>query len=353
MSWTNAGLIADLLDGVSMRLYRLDPSGVRPPLALTNGNGSAEAYSVASTGRIAYIWTTPESPTELYVRDPNGTTRQVTHIVALPRGASVVRTRLFTWRYGNHVLHGQLTLPSNAASLRSAPLVLEPHGGPQCADDFAFYPEAQYIASNGYAFFRPDPPGSDGYGDWSYKAIVGNWGPEPMAADIAGLDAVEASGVGDPARTFIEGGSYGGYLTSWIVTHTKRFRAAVAQIPPTDLLEEYTLSQSPNITRRFFGSKPAANQVLLASQSPITFASAEHTPLLIIVGLLDTQAPYMQGIEFYKTLAELGAPVRMLADSAAAHGPSDPEGTVEWLSATMAWIARHGGIAISDARLPR
>jgi dipeptidyl aminopeptidase/acylaminoacyl peptidase len=354
MVWTEGGLIADLLDGVSMRLYRLDPQGVAAPKPLTSEAGSAEIFSVADTGRIAYTWTTPTKPSELYVRDPDGTTRQVTHLVALPRDLRIAQTRVFTWSDGNgHTLGGQLTLPSNGAPLRNAPVVVEPHGGPQCADDFAFDGFAQYLASNGYIYFRPDPPGSDGYGDWSYKAIVGNWGPLPMAADFAGLDALAAARIGDPSRTFIEGGSYGGYLTSWIVTHSTRFRAAVAQVPVTDLLQEYTLSESPNILRRFFGNRPASDEALLTAQSPLTFASREKTPLLIIAGLADTRAPYTQAIEFYKTLAEYGAPVRMIADSKAGHGPRDPQGIIDWFSATMAWIAQNGGIAIPDAKLPK
>jgi len=199
---------------------------------------------------------------------------------------------------------------------------------------------------------RPDPPGSDGYGDWSYKAIVGNWGPVPMAADLAGVDAVLASGVGDPKRTFIEGGSYGGYLTSWIVTHSDRFRAAVAQVPVTDLALDYALSESPNITRRFFGDKPMLDPAALAAQSPLDYVVHERTPLLIIVGLRDTRAPYVQAIEFYKALAENGAPVQILADPKAGHGPNDPQGYMDWWSVTVAWFARYGGIPIAEGKLP-
>jgi dipeptidyl aminopeptidase/acylaminoacyl peptidase len=230
--------------------------------------------------------------------------------------------------------------------------VMEPHGGPQCADDSAFDPLAQYLASNGYAYFRPDPRGSDGYGDWSYKALVNDYGAGPMADDLAGLDAVIASGVGDTNRLYIEGASYGGYLTSWIVTHTSRFKAAVAQVPVTDLLLEYTLSDDSNIERRFFGEKPATTPQFLREQSPLTYAGAERTPLLIIIGLRDTRAPYPASIEFYKTLLEDGAPVRLIADPLAGHFPKDPKGILAWDSATFGWLAQHGAPTIADALLP-
>jgi len=352
IKWRSGMLLASMMDGVAQRLYQLDPTGASAPRPLTGTGGSVWAYSVARGGRIAYVWAPPTELPELYIREPGGHTRQVTHLFSVPHDLPIAPTRYFSWADGNgHTLHGQLTMPA-VADPAKLPLIVEPHGGPQCADDTSFSPFAQYLASNGYAYFLPDPPGSDGYGDWSYKAIVGNWGPLPMAADLSGVDALQAAGIGDPTRTFIEGGSYGGYLTSWIVTHTQRFRAAVAQVPVTDLLLDYTLSESPNITRRFFGNRPATNPTLLAAQSPLTFAAQEKTPLLIIAGLADTRAPYMQAIEFYKALAEDGAPVRMLADPHAGHGPNDPRGEIAWYSATVAWIGDHGGIAIPDARLP-
>jgi dipeptidyl aminopeptidase/acylaminoacyl peptidase len=77
-----------------------------------------------------------------------------------------------------------------------------------------------------------------------------------------------------------------------------------------------------------------------------------HTPLLLIAGLRDVRAPYVQTIEFYKALADYGAPVRMIADPLAGHGPDDPAGFVAWWSATLGWFADYGGLRLPDARLP-
>jgi dipeptidyl aminopeptidase/acylaminoacyl peptidase len=349
--WQPGMLVAGLLDGVSERIFRIDPPP-SVPKALTSSDGSVDAFSVAHTGRIAFTWTTPTQPPDIYVLDPGSTPRRVTHFASVPTDLPIAKTHIVEWSGSNgHTLQGQLTYPAggNPAEL---PIVMEPHGGPQCADDSAFDPLAQYLASNGYAYFRPDPRGSDGYGDWSYKALVNDYGAGPMADDLAGLDAVIASGVGDTNRLYIEGASYGGYLTSWIVTHTSRFKAAVAQVPVTDLLLEYTLSDDSNIERRFFGEKPATTPQFLREQSPLTYAGAERTPLLIIIGLRDTRAPYPASIEFYKTLLEDGAPVRLIADPLAGHFPKDPKGILAWDSATFGWLAQHGAPTIADALLP-
>ena len=349
--WQSSNLIVNLMDGTSMRLYR-DGSSGDAPQALTSRDGSVEAFSAAPGGRIAYAWTTPAAPTELYVLDPGKTPRQVTHI-GKPRDLPTATTRYIEWNAPDgRTLHGQLTVPLGVDPA-SAPLVVEPHGGPQCADDFAFNGFAQYFATNGYAFFRPDPRGGDGYGDWSYKAIVGNWGEGPAADDLAGVDAVLASGVGSKDKLYIEGGSYGGYLTSWITTHDHRFKAAVAQVPVTNLLLEYTLSESPNIVRRFFGAKPSLDQALLSRESPITYANDERTPLLVMIGLLDTRAPYAQAIEFFNTVAENGTETRLFADDKAGHGPDDPRGFILWQQANIAWLVQHGAPPIPGAVMPK
>jgi dipeptidyl aminopeptidase/acylaminoacyl peptidase len=349
-AWQGDALLVTLLDGVAQRLFRVDPGG-GAPRPLTTLDGSVAAFSAAPGGRIAYAWSTPTAPSELYVLDPGQPPRQVTHLGALT-GLAIAPTRYVEWRAADgHTIHGQLTVPTGDP--RAAALIIEPHGGPQCADDSSFAGFGQFLATHGVAYFRPDPRGSDGYGDWSYKAIVGNTGDGPMADVLAGVAAVLASGVGDKDHLFIEGGSYGGYLTSWIITHDHRFKAAVAAVPVTNLLLDYTLSESPNITRRFYGDKPTVAAALLARESPITYASANRTPLLVEIGLRDTRAPYVQAIEFYKAVAEAGVEARLLVDTESGHGPADPRGILQWQQATLGWFAAHGGPPLPGAALPK
>lgn len=231
--WSPGMLIGDPLDGVSERLYRIDPSPSIPK-ALSSANGSVEAFSIARTGRIAFAWTTPTHPPEIYGLDPGGAPRRLTHFPSAPADQPIAQTRIAErFAPNGYALHGQLTIPEGG-NLTELPIVIEPHGGPQCADDSAFDPLARYLASSGYAYFRPDPRGRDGYGDWSYKARVDDYGSGPMA-DLARLDAVLASSVGNENRLHVEGASYGGYLVSWIVTHASRFKAAVQPLPTANL----------------------------------------------------------------------------------------------------------------------
>lgn len=348
LHWNGDRAYATALDGVASRLFDLGPGGtVR---ALTPRDGSVENFSVSRNGKVLMVYTTAEKPQEIYELTPSGL-HQLTHIATLPSGVDVMHTVVLSWPDGaGHTLVGQVTSPPQG---RNAPVIVEPHGGPQCSSDNGFNPFAQYYASNGYVYFQPDPRGSDGYGDWSYKAIVNDWGAAPMDDDMAGVDALLASGQGDPHKLFIIGASYGGYLTSWIVTHSNRFRAAVSGVPVTDLRLEYALSDSPNIMHRFFGMHPIAdNSALLETQSPVHYAGQMNTPLLIISGLQDARAPYPQALEFYKALLDNGKDARMLVFPKAGHGPSDPLGVLDYEAHTVGWLAAHGGIAIPGAILP-
>jgi dipeptidyl aminopeptidase/acylaminoacyl peptidase len=349
VAWAGDQLLASTLDGVDLRLYRFSMDG-SAPTALTPRGGSVDAFSSAPNHVVYVAYSTPEKPGEIYRLDADGSLQQLTRRHALPNQLTVARTSFPTWSDGHgHTLIGQLT---QAANLKP-PLLIELHGGPQCADTSAFSPFAQYFATNGYSYFRPSPRGSDGYGDWSYKAIVNDWGAGPMTDVVEGIDALVAAHSIDPERLFLYGASYGGYLTSWIVTHSDRFRAAVAAIPVTDMLLHYTLTQSPNIQRRFFGQKPIADNLdALIEQSPLRHARSLRTPLLLVAGLKDTQAPYTQTIEFFKTLREEGKEVALLAYPNAGHGPDDPRGALDWTAHIAGWFAAHGGIAIGDAKLP-
>jgi dipeptidyl aminopeptidase/acylaminoacyl peptidase len=348
-AWAGARLLASTMDGVDLRLYGFSLDG-SAPAALTPAGGSVSAFAVAPSGAIYLSYSTPQVPDEIYRLGGDGSIQQLTHRHTLPSDLTVALTSFPTWTDGHgHALIGQLTHSANS----NPTLMTELHGGPQCADNSGFSPFAQYFATNGYAYFRPSPRGSDGYGDWSYKAIVNDWGPGPMADVMAGIDSVVAVQAIDPRRLFLYGASYGGYLTSWIVTHSDRFQAAVAGIPLTDLALSYTLTQSPNIQRRFFGAKPLAdNQEVFEQQSPIRYARSMHTPLLLIAGLKDTQAPYTQTIEFFKILREQGKPAALLAYPNSGHGPDTPRGTLDWIAHIAGWFAVHGGIAIPDAKAP-
>jgi dipeptidyl aminopeptidase/acylaminoacyl peptidase len=343
-------LFASALDGAAMRVFRLDGDA---PQAITPADRTVQSYSVARSGRIAYVESAPDLLPEVVLADADGAHAvRVTHASSLPAGVDVAPTQLLRTRTADgHDLVAQLTQPRTSGKM---PMIVELHGGPQCSDDIGFSPAAQWFATNGYAFLRPNPRGSDGYGAWSYKAIVNDWGDGPLGDVRATVDSALALGTIDPARLFVEGGSYGGYLTSWTVTHDDRFKAAVAGWPVVDLALSQALTRSPGIARRFFGSTPLATKEgreRMRAQSPATYTDALHTPLLLMAGLHDAQAPYPQTIAWYRALHESGKDVRLLIYPDAAHGPG-PGAYGDTLAHVAGWFAAHGGLDIPGALKP-
>lgn len=344
-------LFASALDGAAMRIFRLDGGA---PQAITPADRTVQSYSVARSGRIAYVESAPDLLPEVVLADADGGHAvRVTHASSLPAGVDVAPTQLLRTRTADgHDLVAQLTQPRTSGKL---PMVVELHGGPQCSDDIGFSPNAQWFATNGYAFLRPNPRGSDGYGGWSYKAIVNDWGDGPLSDVRATVGSALALGTIDPARLFVEGGSYGGYLTSWTVTHDDRFKAAVAGWPVVDLPLSQALTRSPGIGRRFFGATPLATKEgreRMRAQSPATYTDALHTPLLLIAGLRDAQAPYPQTVAWYRTLHESGKDVRLLVYPEAGHGAGGPAGYADTLAHVAGWFAAHGGLEIPGALKP-
>ncbi|MBV9646002.1 MAG: S9 family peptidase [Candidatus Eremiobacteraeota bacterium] len=342
-AWDGRSVLATTMDGVDTRLYRFSEDGAVH--ALTPAGGSVQGFSVSKAG-IAIAYSTPARPLEIYMLVPSGAMHQVTHINHLPSGTNVAPTKIIRWTGPDgHRLVGQLTATTDERAL-----LTEPHGGPQCADDSSFAPYAQVFAQNGYGYFRPSVRGSDGYGDWSYKAIVNDFGPGPLTDLLSGVDAALAATRVNPEASFLYGASYGGYLTAFAVTHDRRFRAAVAGIPVTDLALDYALSESPNITRRFFGKTPLRdNEARMDAQSPVTAARDLQTPLLLMAGLRDTRAPYPQTIAFYRRLVEYGKTVSLLAYPSDGHGPSTPRSQSDWFKHIAGWFEAHGGPAVPGA----
>ena len=163
---------------------------------------------------------------------------------------------------------------------------------------------------------------------------------------LTGVTQLQTHVAIDASRMYIEGASYGGYLSSWIATHPSPFRAAVAGVPVEDLTLQTALSQSPGLIERFFGERPLAdNSARLRDQSTVTYAGSLRIPLLILANLNDTQAPYPQAILFYKKALESGKPVDLVGYPGLAHEFGGPLNVADWYHRIAGWFHKYGGPA--------
>jgi dipeptidyl aminopeptidase/acylaminoacyl peptidase len=305
--------------------------------ARMNGTGTHIALSMQSSDRPAEAWITAAdhfAPT------------QVSHVNDELLKMPIPRTELIHWKSsdGNDV-EGTLTYPLNYEAGKRVPLVLNVHGGPAASHHATFvgaygaFPTAVY-ASKGYAVLRANPRGSTGYGRKFRFANLSNWGPGPFDDLMSGVDAVIKRGIADPDHMAVIGWSYGGFMTEWIVGHTKRFKVAVAGAGVSDLLSFTGTSDITNFLPDYFGGVPWPNLDVWRASSPITFVANMKTPLLLIHGDADERVPTTQSYELYHALKERGVPVRMLVIPRSHHNPTEPKMRLQVVTAAGEWVEK-------------
>ncbi len=197
---------------------------------------------------------------------------------------------------------------------RPAPLVVEIHGGPATLYGYAPFWEWQCLVAAGISVYACNPRGSEGYGQDFVRANYRDWGNGPMADVMAGLDALLADGLADPARLGVTGGSYGGYLTSWIVGHTDRFRAALTARSVNDMTSQMLSGDigGPMFGTEEYGVNPWEDHELYWQHSPIAHAERVRTPLLIQHAEQDLRVPITQAEELFAVLRAFKRPVRLM-----------------------------------------
>jgi acylaminoacyl-peptidase len=197
---------------------------------------------------------------------------------------------------------------------RPAPMVVEIHGGPATLYGYAPFWEWQCLLAEGMSVYACNPRGSEGYGQEFVRANFRDWGEGPMADVMAGVDALVADGLADPDRLGVTGGSYGGYLTSWIVGHTDRFKAAFTARSVNDMTSQMLSGDigGPMFGTEEYGLNPWEDHELYWHDSPIAYGSRVRTPLLIQHAEKDLRVPITQGEELFAVLRAFKRPVRLM-----------------------------------------
>lgn len=255
----------------------------------------------------------------------------------LPATPQVVRWRSFD----GQEIEGVLTLPPEGMATGPHKLVLFPHGGPHSRSTTDFNFAAQVFAAAGYAVFMPNFRGSGGYGQRFIDADRGDFGGGDARDILAGIDYLVAEGHVDPRRQFVYGVSYGGYMTSWLITQTDQFRAAAPQNAVTDLSTMWHLSDIQSWTEWEFGGLPWEVPDALRARSPLTYASRVRTPTLILHAANDRRCPLAMGRMFYRALERSGVETEMVIYPDERHPIQQLPHQQDVLERVLEWFARH------------
>jgi len=265
-----------------------------------------------------------ESPDELYALNlENGDTKQITRL-----NGRYVNNRAYSvaeeveFYNGRQKLMGWLIKPSNFDPKKKYPFILNIHGGPRGQYGRTFYHEMYVLAQAGYVVLYTNPRGSQGYGEKFAKAIKGKWAVPAMKDLMAAVDYAISLGFVDKNKMGVTGGSYGGYMTNWIVTHTDRFNAAVTQRCVSDLSSMFGNSDIGWDLAWEFGGAPWENRDTYLKWSPITYIEKCTTPLLIIHSENDLRCNIAQADQMFTALKYLKRDVEYVRFPEESHGLS-------------------------------
>lgn len=307
-------------------VYFLAPSnGGFPLFRVTVATGAVERLTDFEHGirdydvraeRIAAVLTSAANPYEVVVGglDAASLTAVTTHNQSWLADRILSRPERHQLTHDGREIDYWLIKPAATEAGRHYPLLLEIHGGPSAmwgpGEDTTWH-EFQFFAARGYGVVFANPRGSGGYGYAFQKANYRDWGRGPSSDVLAAADAATREPWVDADRQVVTGGSYGGYLTAWIVSHDQRFKAAVAVRGVYDLTTFFGEGNAWRLVPEHFGGYPWQPDVraVLEANSPFTFVAQITTPLLIKHGDADRRTGFVQSEMLYHALKVLNRPV--------------------------------------------
>jgi dipeptidyl aminopeptidase/acylaminoacyl peptidase len=300
----------------------------------------------ARRGRAFFIQQSLTSPPELAVSElEHFAPHQLTHHNDNLRNRTLGETRLIRWKNpkDNLEIEGLLTLPVGYERGTRVPLITFVHGGPASHFDQGFIGYLggiygpQVLAANGFAVLRPNPRGTGGYGEAFRRANANDWGGMDWLDVNAGIDRVVADGIADPNRLGLAGWSYGGFLASWSIGHSTRFRAISIGAPVVDLASFHGTTDITEFTPAYF--QPFTLEQLRA-HSPITFLRKTEAKVLIQHGEADDRVPPGQGQMLYRHLKALGVDVELVTYPRSPHVPREPKQRIDSMTRNLEFFRK-------------
>lgn len=350
------GRTADALDwsGDGKSIYFEGPWNTTNQLFRVNVDGTAFRNVSQFDGVVADVDLDPHrnraffilqsltAPPELCVSDlDHFAPRQLTHHNDELRNRTLGETRLLHWKNPKDGLavEGLLTLPPGYTPGTRLPLITFVHGGPASHFDQGFIGYLggvygpQVLAAHGFAVLRPNPRGTGGYGEAFRAANANDWGGMDWLDVNAGIDRLIADGIADPNRLGLAGWSFGGFLASWAIGHSTRFRAISIGAPVVDLASFHGTTDITEFTPAYFQPFTLEN---LRAHSPLSFLRKTDAKVLIQHGEADDRVPPGQGLLLYRRLKELGVDVELVTYPRSPHVPREPKQRIDSMTRNLA-----------------
>jgi len=328
-------------------LYRI-PSDGGPSETVWGGSCLSTGLALdRKLDRAVVAASTPASPGDLYEIDLGigGYSQLSGHNAEYLKDHLAAGLEKFSIQRPGFDVECRLFFPPDFDDSQSYPLVLDIHGGPNGAFYDSFVPAQQVLASAGYLVLAVNPRGSSTYGTDFMMAVLGDWGGEDYQDLMAAVDQVCQRPYVDTESLGVHGYSYGGYMTSWTVGHTNRFKAAVVGAPCINLHSMYGTSDiGISFGEAQWGGSIVDATDKMLERSPISYAANVQTPVLLLHGDADARCPIGQSEEYFTVLKRLGKDVEFVRFPGCSHlfpRMGHPKMREEYLARTLGWFNKY------------
>ncbi len=346
--WDGEDILFTVEDRGNIHLYAVAADGGSAPKQVLDGERVIAAFD-KQNGTLVYTAGTHTTMRELF----NGE-KQLTNVgKEFTAGRELIEPERFTAvSEDGYEVDAWIVRPPDFDASKRYPAILTIHGGPFTQYATAFFDEFQVMAAGGYVVLFSNPRGGSGYSEEHGRAIRGplgdagpGWGTRDYEDVMAVVDtALERFDFIDGDKLGVIGGSYGGYMTSWIIGHTNRFKAAISERAVNNLVSMFGSSDLFWVFERQFGGAMYDDVDAYLERSPSTYAKQMETPVLVMHSEQDLRCNIEQGEHLFTLLRLLGKEVEMLRFPAESHEltrSGSPQHRVTRFEAVLEWFDRY------------
>jgi dipeptidyl aminopeptidase/acylaminoacyl peptidase len=329
----------------SVHLYRQPLEGGKAEIVI-NARGTVGSFSLAKPATIAYALTTPRDMAELYARS-GGSSKQMTDLNAdVLGGKQIAEVEPFTFVSNDNKFEVEafLVKPLGMTADSKHPLIVNMHGGPHGQNGPAFTFRDQVFAARGWAVLHVNYRGSTGYGQAFADAVFGDQDGNEAQDVLYGVSAALRRYLWlDRERMGIEGVSYGGQLTMWLITQTRMFRAAIPIAGIANLISYNYMTYYNQYEQMEFGQLPHQDDFMsiLWERSALKHIAAVATPTMLMHGENDPDVPIAEAEQYFVALKDVGVQTVFVRYPREGHGIRECAHVVDSINRAIAWYEKH------------
>lgn len=327
-------------------LARLPLSGQTPETVIGD-TGAVGSYSIAKQGEIAYGFTSLSDMAQLYLKTGASAARKLTSLNSdVLSGKDIAEVEPFTFVSNDNKFEVQafLTKPLGMSAESKHPLIVNIHGGPHGQNGPAFNFKNQVYAAKGFAVLQVNYRGSTGYGQKFADAVFGDQDGNEGQDVLYGVSAAVRRHLWiDRERMGIEGVSYGGQLSDWLITQTNEFKAAIPTAGIANLISYNYMTYYNQYEEMEFGQFLHQGNLMDEAweRSALKHVANVHTPTMLVHGENDPDVPIAEAEQYYIALKDVGVETIFVRYPREGHGIRETKHVVDWIDRSLAWYESH------------